>query len=88
MITVTRTRTWELLHAWAETTPVPENEPGHYKGARVGDLCTWPPCGEHFRPGETVYSVTEQDRSDALPGRTEPWVCWRHVRPDEGPLKV
>lgn len=85
-LTRTHTKTRVILNAWAETTPVSEDSPSHYKGARVGDQCTWPPCGEHLRAGETVYSVVEQDRADALPGRNEPWVCWRHIRPDEGPL--
>lgn len=87
-ITRTHTKTYALYNAWAETTPVESDAPEGYRGARVGDLCCEPQCSHHLRVGETVYAVTGLDREHANPGRNEPWVCWRHVRSDQGPLTL
>ncbi len=87
-MTRTHTKTFAIYNAWAETTPHKRDEPGFGKAAREGDPCCEPQCGELLRADEVVYAVVELDREDANPGRGEPWVCWRHVRPDEGPLKV
>lgn len=88
MPTCTYTRTYALMGAWAETTPVARDHKSTYQGAREGDPCCAPQCEELLRAGETVYAVTELGREDANPGRGEPWVCWRHVRPDEGPITI
>ena len=83
MLTRTHTRTYTILTAWAETTPH-VCAPGCTKShAHPGDQCDAPQCDEQLVAGETCYSVTELPR--AADGR-EPWVCWRHVRPDDGPI--
>jgi len=88
VLTRTHTKTYTLLDPWAQTDVIPLDTPGLWGHAREGDLCCAEQCGETLVAGEVVYAVIELGRGDALPGRGEPWVCWRHVRPDEGPLKV
>lgn len=89
MLTVTRTKTYATYDgAWAETLPYPWDAPDHVTGPRVGDPCCAPQCDERLRARETVYAVTALGREDANPGRSEPWVCWRHVRPDDGPIRI
>jgi hypothetical protein len=88
MITHTYTKTYALMHPWAETDALPREYPGHDQHAREGDLCCAPDCDEPLVAGDTVYAVIELGRADARPGRGEPWVCWRHVRPDDGPLRA
>lgn len=85
VLTRTRTRTYALMDAWAETTPH-SCAPGCVQPhAHVGDLCDAPQCDELLLARETCYSVAQLDR-DAN-GR-EPWVCWRHIRPDDGPIRI
>jgi len=82
---MTHTRTYTLLNAWAETTPhacPPNCDKPH---AHVGDPCDAAQCDEALVADEVCYSVTELDRNEA--GR-EPWVCWRHIRPDDGPIRT
>lgn len=88
VITCTHTKTYALMHPWAETDALPRNYPGHRRHPREGDWCSASKCDERLVAGEIVYSPIELDRDDAQPGRTEPWVCWRHVYPDDGPRKV
>lgn len=84
-LTHTFTRTYALMDAWAETTPH-ACAPGCTKPhAHVGDWCDAPQCDEQLVAHEACYSPVELDR--AASGR-EPWVCWRHIRPDDGPIRV
>lgn len=97
MIIRTHTRTWPLLNAWASTLPWTYGE-GHKPMA--GDPCAVPRCGEPLKAGEESYAVLESggpDAPESVPcqfgplmtaecGHAEQWVCWRHVRPDKGPL--
>lgn len=84
----TRTKTYALYNAWAETIPYEKDAPDYKTGPRVDDPCCEPQCDETLHAGEVVYAVTELGREHANPGRNEPWVCWRHVRPDQGPITV
>jgi len=84
-LTRTHTKTYALLDAWAETTPH-ACEPGCAKPhAHVGDECAAEQCDEPLLAHETCYAVTQLDRDTN--GR-EPWVCWRHIRPDHGPIRA
>jgi len=87
-MTRTHTKTYTLMGPWAETTPHRRNAANFERAAREGDPCCAPQCDELLRADEVVYAVVELEREDANPGRGEPWVCWRHVRPHEGPVKV
>jgi hypothetical protein len=91
-MTHTYTRTYALLNAWAETTPWDclIRKTGCVSGTHdhaplVNQPCAIADCGEPLLDGETCYAVTNLDR---LPNGHEPWVCWRHVRPDDGPIRV
>lgn len=76
------------MNAWAETVTHRRDEPGSPQAAREGDPCCAPDCQHTLAADEVAYSPTELDRQHANPGRAEPWVCWRHVRPDLGPITV
>jgi hypothetical protein len=67
----TYTKTYTLLDAWAERPA----DPG-------GATCAVD--GKDIPPGEVHYYVTQLGRDEN--GREQP-VCWRHVRPDDGPLR-
>lgn len=82
MIVRTYTKTFALFDAWAESTPLENDAPGG--GPRIGDPCAGPGCDDHLRRDEVYYYVTQLER-DAQ-GREQP-VCWRHVRPDKGPIR-
>lgn len=92
VMTHTYTKTYELLDAWAETTPwdclvrdtgcVSET---HDHAPMANQACAVADCGEPLLAGETCYAVTTLER---LPNGHEPWVCWRHVRPDDGPIRA
>ncbi len=95
MIVRTHTRTWPLLNAWASTLPYADT-----RKPTVGQPCAVPRCGEPLKVDEEVYSVLESggpDAPESVPcnfgphltadcGHAEQWVCWRHVRPDSGPV--
>lgn len=91
-LTHTYTKTYELLNAWAETTPwdcrirdtgcVSET---HDHAPMANQPCAIDSCGEPLLANETCYAVTNLER---LPNGHEPWVCWRHVRPDDGPIRA
>jgi len=85
MLTVTRTRTYALMDAWASTLPWDCVKPGHTHTPMVGDPCAIDDCRKPLRGREECYAVTQLDR---LPDGREQWVCWRHVRPDDGPITV
>lgn len=80
----THTRTYVVLDAWAETLPH-VCAPGCTKPhVHAGDVCAVGDCGEALPAGQVVYATVELDRD--RPG--ERWVCWRHIRPDDGPIAV
>ena len=91
-MTSTHVTTYTLMNPWASTIPwdclvVPDTKcchPTHKHDPMVGDLCA-AGCGHELRRGEECYAVTEISRR---PDGRESWVCWRHVRPDEGPCVV
>lgn len=100
-VTRTHTKTYVLLNAWASTVPWTCDTPGHTHSPMVGDPCAVPRCREQLQAHETVYAVTETGGPDApepIPctsdpslttaecHHTEQWVCWRHIRPDDGPI--
>ncbi len=85
MATLTRTytKTYALLSAWASTLPWVCETPGHQHSPMAGQPCAVEDCREPLKAREECYYVVELDR-DAE--GNEPAVCWRHVRPDEGPI--
>ncbi len=95
MITRTHAKTYALLSAWASTTPA-----DYGSMPRPGSPCAVPSCGQPLKANEVVYAVTETGGPDApepIPCTSDPtlttadchhaeqWVCWRHIRPDDGP---
>jgi hypothetical protein len=44
----------------------------------VEGKCAVKNCGKPLRLREECYGVTQ----------LEGWVCWRHIRPDDGPIRV
>ena len=85
-VTCTHTKTYTLLDAWASTLPwtcnvQPTNNccsDTHDHSPMAGDACALNECRKPLRQGEECYAVTQIDG----------WVCWRHVRPDEGPVRA
>lgn len=91
-LTRTHTRTYALLNAWAETypwdcliRPTQCISPDHQHNPMADQLCAVGDCQKPLLADEVCYAVTELDR---LPDGREPWVCWRHVRPDDGPIRL
>lgn len=89
MLTHTYTKTFVILHPWAETLPwaclvrpTACISPTHDHSPMVNEPCAVEDCGEPLRENEACYAVVELPRADDR----ERWVCWRHVRPDEGPI--
>ena len=80
MLTCTHTKTYAELSAWASTLPWGSGD----HSPIVGDLCAEERCDEPLLADEVCYAVTELPKA----GEQQPWVCWRHVRPDDGPIKV
>jgi len=83
MIKYTYTKTYALLDPWAET--LPWECATHAHNPMANDPCAVEDCDELLRAGEVCYAVVELPR---LPDGHERWVCWRHVRPDDGPIRV
>jgi len=79
-VACTHTITFALMDAWAQTFP---SDPPLRLGVVVNEPCSV--CGEPLRAYEVCYFVTQLERDEN--GR-EPPVCWRHVRPDDGPTLV
>lgn len=87
------TKTFALLHPWASTIPwdclVRQTRccagPEHEHDPMANDPCAVPECAQPLLVDEECYAVIELKRG---PDNREPWVCWRHVRPDEGPVRV
>jgi hypothetical protein len=74
-ITRTYTKTYTLLDAWASTTP---HERGSGSSPEENDPCAVESCGKSLERDEECYAVTQ----------LEGWVCWRHIRPNDGPIKI
>lgn len=72
---MTYTKTYTLLDAWASTSPKERGEP---YPPMEDDPCAVESCQKPLRAREEVYAVTQ----------LEGWVCWRHVRPNEGPIRT
>lgn len=86
VLTRTHTKTYALMYAWASTTPHECDAPCDKLHAHVGDVCAVGDCDEHLRRNEVCYAVVELP--DRTPAGGEQWVCWRHVRPDDGPIRI
>jgi hypothetical protein len=84
-LTRTHTKTYALMDPWAETVPWDCLVATHTHNPMVNDPCAVEDCREPLLAGEVCYAVVEFKR-DPETGR-ERWVCWRHVRPDEGPIR-
>jgi hypothetical protein len=87
MLTHTYVKTYALMSAWASTTPHERSgcrHPCPAVHAHADDECAVPDCDEKLKSREECYSVTELPSK----GPGERWVCWRHVRPDSGPLRT
>jgi len=89
---VTYTKTYEIFNAWAESTPWDclVRETGcvsstHDHSPMVNQPCAIGRCGEPLLAGETCYAVTQLERGE---DGHEQWACWRHVRPDDGPIRI
>jgi hypothetical protein len=84
-------KTTTALIPWAETLPwtclvevtgcVSKT---HNHNPLANQPCAIAACREPLLADEVCYSMIEMER-DA--DGNEPWVCWRHVRPDGGPVK-
>jgi hypothetical protein len=85
---MTYTKTYTIMDAWAQTVPHAKDDPRFPQAAREGDPCCAPQCDEVLRADEVAYAPVHLDRAMANPGRGEPWVCWRHIRPDQGPIRI
>lgn len=80
-MTHTYTKTYALMDAWAISLPWARcGQPCNHATPHVGDPCAVEDCGKPLLAGETIYKVTQMP-DDA-------YVCWRHVRPDDGPVRV
>lgn len=81
----TYTKTYALMHPWAETTPH-EHDPASCDAVHVhaNDPCAVDDCRQPLKAREACYAVIELKHE----GPGERWVCWRHVRPDKGPLRL
>jgi hypothetical protein len=81
-LTRTHTKTYALLTAWASTIPWTCTDPAHSHSPMARQPCAIGDCREPLRADEECYYVTELPRIDSV----EQAVCWRHVRPDDGPI--
>lgn len=79
----THTRTYVVLDPWAQTIPHACAAGCDKPHVHPGDPCDAPQCNEPLKANEVCYAVTQLNRD--VNGR-ERWVCWRHVRPDQGPI--
>jgi hypothetical protein len=83
IVTCTYTKTYTLMDAWASTLPWVCDTWGHTHSPMADQPCAV--CREPLKAGEVCYYVTQLDRDEQ---GSEQAVCWRHVRPDEGPIVV
>lgn len=86
---MTYTKTFALMDAWAEKTPsaclvrdTTCRQDVHEHHPMVNDPCAVEDCAEPLLIDQTIYAVTHLPMVDGH----EQWVCWRHVRPDDGPV--
>lgn len=84
-LTHTYTKTYALMNAWAQSFPwdclIRETScvsATHGHAVMVDQPCAVEDCRKPLRDREVCYRVVEVDG----------YVCWRHVRPDDGPLLV
>jgi hypothetical protein len=89
---VTYTKTYAKYDAWAQTMPwtclIEDTgcvSSSHNHSPMANDPCAIESCAKPLLPDEVCYAVTQLERD--ADGR-EPWVCWRHIRPDEGPVRA
>jgi len=86
VLTRTHTKTYALMNAWASTLPwEPCGKPWHRHTPMAGQLCAVGDCREPLKAREECYYVLELPTGE---DGAEQAVCWRHVRPDEGPIVV
>lgn len=88
-ITHTYTKTYALMDAWASTTPRNRRncaDPCPAVHVHAWDVCAVPQCDKRLLPDEECYSVLQVQTTPDEAG--EKWVCWRHVRPDDGPIRI
>lgn len=85
VITRTHTRTYTLLDAWASTLPWTCGTAGHTHSPMANQVCAIEDCMQLLKAGEECYYVTQLDRDEH---GNEQAVCWRHVRPDDGPVSA
>lgn len=88
----THTKTYETYDAWAETIPWDclIRDTGcisstHDHSPMANQPCAIAKCAKPLLPDETCYAVTQLERGE---DGHEQWVCWRHVRPDDGPVRA
>lgn len=81
----THTKTYALMGAWASTIPHECGDKTGHKHVHVGDICAVDDCDYTLLRNQECYAVTELPR-DA--NDSEQWVCWRHVRLDDDPIRV
>lgn len=82
-ITRTHTKTYALMDPWANSTPWDPTtcrKPCNHTMPHAGDPCAVDDCRKPLLADEVMYKVTQMSQDD--------YVCWRHVRPDDGPIKV
>jgi hypothetical protein len=84
VLTRTHTKTYALMNAWASTLPwEPCGKSGHQHSPMADQPCAIEDCRKPLKAGEECYYVVELER-DA--DGNEQAVCWRHIRPDQGPI--
>jgi hypothetical protein len=86
VITRTHTKTYALMDAWASTLPWEDcGTPGHRHSPMIDQPCAIENCRKPLKAREECYYVTQLGRGD---NGNEQAVCWRHIRPDDGPIAV
>lgn len=87
---MTHTKTYTEYDAWAQTMPwtclIEDTgcvSSTHNHSPMANEPCAIGSCGKPLLPNEVCYAVTQLERD--AEGR-EPWVCWRHIYPDQGPI--
>lgn len=82
-ITRTHTKTYALMDPWASSIPWEPatcRKPCNHTMPHVGDQCAVEDCRKPLLSGEVMYKVTQRSQDE--------YVCWRHVQPNNGPIKV
>jgi hypothetical protein len=84
VLTRTHTKTYALMDAWASTLPWTCDTAGHTHSPMADQPCAIKDCHEPLKANEQCYYVTQLDRDEQ---GNEQAVCWRHVHPDDGPIR-